>query len=170
MAITGSPVPSMVARIEPTRTTPAMYSQNAPNVPPITVNAISPTPSQSNCGAVAHGRTNGSSTSPEIRNAMPLTVKLPQRSMSLTGRNTMAAVDAALIAPQIRPTNGSFSVVKSPPVAISTVPAKASATPMPSRTPGSRRPRRHTTPKTNSRFRLCSTVAVPELVQLIDSR
>ena len=35
---------------------------------------------------------------------------------------------------------------------------------------GSRRPRRHTTPKTNSRFRLCSTVAVPELVQLIDSR
>ena len=77
------------ARIEPTRTTPAMYSQNAPNVPPITVNAISPTPSQSNCGAVAHGRTNGSSTSPEIRNAMPLTVKLPQRSMSLTGRNTM---------------------------------------------------------------------------------
>ena len=76
VAITGSLVPSMVARIEPTRTTPAMYSQNAPNVPPITVNAISPTPSQSNCGAVAHGRTNGSSTSPEIRNAMPLTVKM----------------------------------------------------------------------------------------------
>ena len=37
VAITGSLVPSMVARIEPTRTTPAMYSQNAPNVPPITV-------------------------------------------------------------------------------------------------------------------------------------
>ena len=34
VAITGSLVPSMVARIEPTRTTPAMYSQNAPNVPP----------------------------------------------------------------------------------------------------------------------------------------
>ena len=59
---------------------------------------------------------------------------------------------------------------RSPPVAISTVPVNANATPMLSRSPGQRRPRMHTYASTNSRFNVCNTVAVPEFVQSIADR
>gem|GEM_PF-5803324 len=101
---------------------------------------------------------------------MPLTVKLPHFAMSFVGMIDIAAVDAASTRPQIRPIRGSFRVDRLPPVAISTVPTNANATPTASRRPGSRRPRMQTNPSTNSRFRLCSTVAVPEFVQSMANR
>ena len=134
------------------------------------MNTISPTPSASNCGACDHGRTTAHRITPEIRNIKPLTVKLPYRPITLTGRIDIVAVANASPRPHIRPARGKVSVVRSPPVAISTVPMNASATPNVSRLPGSRRPRRHTHASTNSRFRVCNTVAVPELVHLMAFR
>ena len=157
-------------RIEPIRITPARNSQYAPNVPPTTVNTISSMPNQSSCGALAHGRTNGVSTKPDMTNMMPLTARLPHRATSLAGRIDSAAVHAASARPHSNPTSGSFSVERSPPVAISTVPVNANATPMLSRSPGQRRPRMHTYASTNSRFNVCNTVAVPEFVQSIADR
>ena len=95
---------------------------------------------------------------------------LPHRCTSRIGRIDIAPVAAALISPHTSPMAGSFSVDQSPPVAMSTVPTNASATPALSRSPGRRRPRMQTNSSTNSRFSDCSTVAVPAFVQLIEER
>ena len=101
---------------------------------------------------------------------MPLVTKLPHLAIIAVGMIDSADVAMALANPHARPCGGNARVDRLPPVAMSTVPMKASATPIVSRLRGMRWLMMHTQASTTSKFRLCRMVAVPELVQLMDCK
>lgn len=99
---------------------------------------------------------------------IPTGKMLPHLRIRRCGMMMYAAAAAAEIKPQIKPSREMYKLVTLPCVATKNVPNRQEPIASHSRRTGSRRMVMHSTNSTMTTDRYCSTVAVPELLLIMD--